>query len=139
MISTLFFYENIAQHLLQNIDDNHYKYKANLLWCFPSNFDSFIVCEASYSYQFHYLIKQCPDDIRVKRKLIARRHKKKEPTIHIAYFHKHVHVLIFVDKSWFKVTNLLIFLSIHIFKSGLEASQYYESSKLNIKWVDTSA
>ena len=46
---------------------------------------------------------------RVKRELIARRRMKKKP-INI------VHFLIFVDKSWFKVANLFIFLFMCIFK-----------------------
>ena len=50
-----------------------------------------------------------------------------------------VHFLIFVDKSWFKVTYLFIFSLMCIFKSGLAANECYESSKLTKKLVDSSA
>ena len=75
VVASLFFYKNIARHLLRNFADNHYKYKANFLWGFPTNLE--------------YLI-------RVKRKLIARRRKKKG-ALHI--FINIVYFLIFADKS----------------------------------------
>ena len=61
--SMLFFYENIARHLLRKFADNCHKYRANFLWLFRTNLRAFIVCEANYSYQFCCLIKKCPDDI----------------------------------------------------------------------------
>ena len=51
-----------------------------------------------------------------------------------------LHFLIFVDKSWFKVTNLFIYLSIYVyFKSGLPRKKCYESSKLTKNLLDSSA
>ena len=43
--------------------DNRHKYKANFLWWFLTTLRVFIVCEANYSYQFCYLMKNCSDDI----------------------------------------------------------------------------
>ena len=63
VVSRLFFYKNIARHLLRKFADNRNKYKADFLWWVPTNLRVFIVCEANYSYQFCYLIKKYPDDI----------------------------------------------------------------------------
>ena len=134
IVSRLFLYKNIARLLLRNIADNLHRYKANFLWWFRTNFRLFIVREVNNSYQFCYLtIKKYAQMIfRVKRELIARRRMKKKP-INI------VHFLIFVDKSWFKVANLFIFLFMCIFKWGLAANECYESSKLTKKLVDSFA
>ena len=129
--SRLFLYKNIARLLLRNIADNLHRYKANFHWWFRTNLRLFTVREANNSHQFCYLIKKNVRMIfRVKRELIARRRMKKKP-INI------VHFLIFVDKSWFKVTNLFVFLFMCIFKWGLAANKCYESSKLTEKLVDS--
>ena len=62
-VSRLFFYKNIARHLLRKFADNRHKYKTDFLWLFPTNLRVFIVCEANYSNQFCYLIKKCPGNI----------------------------------------------------------------------------
>ena len=63
--------------------------------------------------------------------------KKRQYRLHI--FINNVHFLIFVDKSWFKVTNLFIFPVMCFLKSGLAANECYEFSKLTKKLVDSSA
>ena len=63
VVSRLFFYKNIARHLLRKFADIRHKFKADFLWLFPTNLRVFIVCEANYSNQFCYLIKKCPVDI----------------------------------------------------------------------------
>ena len=88
VVSRLFFYKNIARHLLRKFANNCHKYKANFLWWFPANLRVFIVCEANYSYQFCYLIKKCPDYIQ-SEELIARRRLKKETTIYVTYSFKY--------------------------------------------------
>ena len=51
-----------------------------------------------------------------------------------------VDFLIFVDKSWFKVTNyLFIFSFMCIFKPGLAVNECYEYSKLTKNFIDSSA
>ena len=83
VVSRLFFYKNIARHLLRKFADNRQKYKADFFWLFPTNLRVFIVCEANCSNQFCYLIKIAWVMFRVKRELIARRCMKKEPTVYI--------------------------------------------------------
>ena len=63
VVPRLFFYKNIARHLLRKFVDNRHKYKTNFLWWVPTNLRVFIVSEVNYSYQFCYLIKKCTDDI----------------------------------------------------------------------------
>ena len=120
--SRLCFYKNIARPLLRNFADiftniklifsgdfpHLHKYKANFLWRFPTNLRDLIVCEANYSYQFCYLIKKCQDDAQEE----AWR-KNQQYVLHI--FISIVHFLMSVDKWWFKVRNLLIYLSIHVY------------------------
>ena len=50
--------------------------------------------------------------LRVNRELIAIHHMKKEPTIFVTYFYKYCALLDICNKSWFKVINLFIYLSI---------------------------
>ena len=133
-----FFYKNIAWLLLRNFADNVFKYKANFLCWFPTNFRVFIVYEVNYSYQFCYSIKRCPDDIRVKRESWLQEgvwRKNRQHMLHI--FINIVDFLIFVNKSWLKVTSLFIYLFMCIFESGLAANECYESSNLTKKLVDS--
>ena len=63
--------------------------------------------------------------------------KNRQHMLHI--FINIVDFLIFVKKSWLKVTNLFIYLFMRIFESGLAANEFYESSNLTKKLVDSSA
>ena len=83
--SRLFFYKNIAQLLLRNFADNPHKYKANFLWRLSTNLRVFIVCEANYSYQFYYFIK----NVRMIFMRDSNAPMKKEPTIYVTYFYKY--------------------------------------------------
>ena len=131
VVSRLFFYKKIARHLLRKFADNSHEYKANFLWWFAANLRVFIVREANYSYQFCYLIKKCPDDIQNEERVSWSQkdawRKNRQFMLHI--FINILQFLIFVDKSWFKVRNLFIYLSIHVyFKVRLPANECYESS-----------
>ena len=84
VMSRLFFYKNIARHLLQKFADNRHKYKANFLWWFLTNLRVFIVCEVNYPYQICYLIKKCPDDIQSEERADHKKtHEEKTVTIHV--------------------------------------------------------
>ena len=130
--SRLFFYKNIARHLLRKFAVN----VTNIKLIFSGDF--LLIWEYLYFVKLithiNFLIwsKNTRMIFRVKRELIARRRMKKK-SINI------VHFLIFVDKFWFKVTNLFVFLFMCIFKWGLAANECYESSKLTKKLVDSSA
>ena len=133
VVSRLLFYKNIARLLLRNFADNCCNYKANFLRWFPTR-----ETEANYSYQPCFLIKKCLDDIQSEQRAYWQDNawrKNQQCMLHI--FINIVHLLIFVDKCWFKVTNLLfIILFMCIFKSGLAANECHESSKSTTKLVD---
>ena len=116
VLSRLFCYKNITWLLLRNFADNLRKYKANFLKWFPTNLRLFIVYETNYSYQFFYLIKKMSRWYSEGRESWLQEdawRKNRQYILHI--FINIVHFLIFVDKSWFKVTNLFIYLSIHVY------------------------
>ena len=99
----------------------------------------FIDSEANCSYQFCCFIKKCPYYIQSEESWSQEDAWRKNRQYMLHIFWNIVHFLIFVDKSSFKVTNLIIFPFICSFKSGLAANEYYESSKLTKKLIDSSA
>ena len=142
VVSGLFFYKNIARHLSRKFAKNRRKYKADFIWWFPTYLNVFMICETNHSHQFCYLIKKkMPGWYSKWRERWWQEDAWRMNGQFILHsFINIVHFSIFVDKSWFKVINLFICISIHAyFQSGLTANKCCESSKLTKKLVDSAA